>query len=433
LCCILYPFPKLSKWKCYVSITYLRISLDVDGNVRISPYSSGTINIASPLVADSCGTEDIGSQISSMNARLRAASHLHLYYPESRRYQTAPHFGLTPSRAASFSINGKNYLAVTDNDGTTASTLSKWDPIPQKFVLVQNFTAAFSSSVTSFSIAGSHYIIRANFGYNLVKDDIWLFQSDAQYFGNGPWLSLDHDAAYNNVYRYEFCATPDLKYYLIGTGSKPRLFIYVPGLPTSTFMISLQQPFGAASSYGVRCFHIAGQTYVAIGNYSTTPGVSIHSYNTQFSFFNSPMQMLSVTADTTAIKEFIVGSNTYLITGEASPTGTGTTRVWKWLPATSRFSTTPIQLLSTTGVLDIDVFTIDEITYMTLAVGPGNSITPNYIYKWNVNLEIFDPISSINNPFVDGGILSVNSGDNGNEKYLFAGFNGAPSQIYTFI
>jgi len=284
-------------------------------------------------------------------------------------------------------------------------------------------------------------MIRANYGPSSAPttgfDDVWQWISETQYFGLGPYYQIPHTAQFYNVNRYAFCQPTATIEYLIGTGTRPMVFYYDSNSPTK-FPPVASQPFGTNPAYGVRCLHLDGKTYAALGFVFPAPyQVNLYLFDSINGnvFFSTPSQILNVTGDTTAIKEFSVGNSTYLITAENSRFApTANTRIWQWNSMTSSFNTNPVQTISTSGALDVDIFTIDTTTYMVLAVGPVGTPTPNYIYKWNVNLQLFDPISIINDN--GGGVFSIQAGDVVNTKYLFAGFNtgfNSGSYIYKFI
>jgi len=273
------------------------------------------------------------------------------------------------------------------------------------------------STLKFFSIGNSYYMIRAT---AIASDPIYKWSSDTNFFGVTPVQNISHSLTYDNIYHYDFIQVPGItgsRQFLIGAGESSALFEFIGG----QFQVS-QMPFSSGSNQGLRCFQIGTNNFVAIGKLQTSGGgTDIFKWNgTNWSLYQSLHGAGFLTV--TAIQDFTVNNVTYLVAAENDIYGSTlpASKVFKWNGV--QFNPAPIQTFSFYGVTDIEIFTIDTFTYMIVSIlDTVNFGIPSQVYRWNNNVNVFDPISTIFGDLEDG-ISTVNTISISGQLYAFAGY-----------
>jgi len=206
-----------------------------------------------------------------------------------------------------------------------------------------------------------------------------------------------------------------------------------------TSFMNLENVFIQGNSYGAKCFQIGSSNYIAIGYYSNTLGmnITIYTWATGDTWINSGATGVVLVNDLVpnSIKVFnaitLGVSNMYMVVAESgvSQASPSVSRVFQFV--NSSISPTPVTTFPSVIATEAEAFMVDSITYLLLSVKTGT--VPSLFYRWNSNLNTFDQISTIINPFPNSlGITTVKSALIGNLRYIFAGCQGPNSLSSVF-
>jgi len=405
----------------FFSLCTSQLALDSSGTIRLTTIFNGSIasyqpvNVNSPLLVDSHGTNDIETDLGTYQTSLRAAEHLKLFFIESRKYQSI-NTNIFITSSAMFIINGVNYLAFGDAIASCLQVL-QWDSIKLKYSLLQIIpTVDTTSDLNFFSFNGLNYLLRVS--YIGTTDQIYLWNGTA--FSPNSFQNIPGQGFLSH---YDACILPGPLntqiLQLIRAGSTTTLFQF-----TGTTFQPVPSVFPTVTT-GVRCFNIGTTNYVVLGTtgvihlfdwstggqtWSNISASTITGLQTPISmkFFNT----LNAGVNTTymAVVEVNLGNN-------PSPA-----HVFQWV--NTGFSNTPISTLTNGG--DVEVFTIDTTTYLLLL--SGFTPAPSYFYRFNPNLYTFDIIGTLTD--CGNGMSTVKSTLIASKRYVFVGY---PASTLSYV